>query len=255
MAAPRPPQPDPYLLGLDAPDLAAFHQLCELLRRRERTLTAYHSIAGLIVHLRPDGAEYGSSWVNELCNALRRQRAPISLSLAYRLLRFAEQYPGAKGTARVRRLDGAISWEVMIRVLPVESADVRESILKKAASEGMSSRAVMSLIREKVGYRRARGGRTVARPSTHPNRALRELRIWASKWPSISLAWTAGSNPVIDRARRLPPDRITDAFLADLKVVLALVEGMTSGTKTLAEDLSKLHNSLCEAHTTLKRGK
>ena len=240
MATHPPPQPNGFLVALSAEQMRSHARLVELLGRRDRTLATYHECAELLVAMRPTAAGYGSAWVRELCQQLERQERPISPSLAYRLIRFAELFPGAKGTARVRQLDGKVSWESMLRLLAVEDADKREAILRRAADEGLSSRAVMGLIREKAGYRRARGGRSVPKSSSHPNRALRELRVLVSKWPAVYAAWAGGDNSALKRAAKLKPGQITDAFFTDLEDVVALVEEMAKGAGELAEELSDL---------------
>jgi hypothetical protein len=240
----RSPQPSAFLTSLESSQTRAFTRLVELLGQPDRTLATYHDCAGLIVALQPADAGYGSAWVRELCQELGRHDRPISPSLAYRLIRFAEMFPGAKGTAQVRRLSKRVSWETVMRVLAVEDADKREAILRRAADEELSSRKVIALIREKAGYRCARGGRKAPRPSSHPNRALRDLRALASKWLAVWAAWSEGDNPALKRAARLKPGQITDPFLADLEATAALVEEMGKSARELAGGVADLLRTL-----------
>lgn len=233
-----------FLESLDESQTVALSRLIELLGRHNRTLATYYECAQLIVALQPAEAGYGSSWVRELCWELDRRERPVSSSLAYRLIRFAEAFSGARGADQVRKLDGRVSWESMFRIIAVEDAGKREAILQRTAEEGLSSRAVMQLIREKAGYRRARGGRAAPRPSNHPNWALRELRILVSKWPTVYVAWSGNGNPALKRADRLKGKAISDAFLADLEAVIPLVEEMAKGAGELAGDLSDLLSAL-----------
>ncbi len=236
MARPRAPTPDASARALD--------RLADLLRGRERTLSDYHECAGLIVALRPAGAGYGSAWVRTLCATLATRAAPLSLSLAYRLVKFAELFPGPAGVAEVRRLEGKVSWEVVMRVLHVEDPAVRADVLRRAEEQGLSSRAAIALIRERGGYRRSRGGRAPARPSTHPNRALHDLRVVVAKWNAVHTAWAGGGNDALKRAGRLKAAQVTDAFLTDLGSVVPLVEEITRTAEELAGGLAVLLRTL-----------
>jgi hypothetical protein len=103
-------QPSAFLKSLGASQTRDFARLVELLGQPDRTLATYHDCAGLIVALQPADAGYGSAWVRELCKELGRHERPMSPSLAYRLIRLAEMFSGAKGTAHVQRLSKKVSW-------------------------------------------------------------------------------------------------------------------------------------------------
>src|SRR5688572_6594448 len=127
MATPRPPRTDAFLATLNARQKGKFRRLVRLLGRPGRTLATYFTCAGLVADLQPAGAGYGASWVKELSGALGRAGTPLSPSLAYRLLRFLERFTGTEGAARVRELDGKVSWESMLRIVYVEDAGEREA--------------------------------------------------------------------------------------------------------------------------------
>lgn len=234
------PRTDEFLATLGAAQRAKFRGLVRLLGRPARSLSTYYAIAGAVAALRPAGAGYGAAWVKALCAALGRAGAPLSLSLAYRLLRFHTLFKDVEGTDLVRQLDGKVSWESMMRVLHIKDADVREAVLRRAAAEGLSSRQVLALVREATGYRRGRGGRPAAPAPTHPNRALKDLKGLASRWAAVSHAWTGTGNNAFKRAGRLKPEQVTDAFLADLEAVVRLTGTTAQIAGGLAEDLSKL---------------
>ena len=254
MPPPRRSQSSAFLKSLGPSRARDFARLVELLGRRDRTLATYHDCAGLITALRPADAGYGSAWVRELCRELGRHTRSVSPSLAYRLIRFAEIFPGAKGAAQVRRLSKRVSWETLMRVIAVEDADRRDAILRRAADEGLSSRAVIGLIREKSGYRRGHGGRKAPRLSSHPNRALRDLRSLVWRWPAVSAAWFEGDNPALKRAAKLKPSQVTDAFLDDLAAVAALLGRMGKSAGELSKGLSDLLAALRQTRGQTGRG-
>ncbi|MCE9560815.1 MAG: hypothetical protein K8U57_02045 [Planctomycetes bacterium] len=244
------PKPDAFLDSLDGMQTKAFNQLVERLRGPNRTLSDCRACGELIAALRPADAAYGAGWVKAICKALAQREVPISLTLAYRFVKFAEQFPGAKGEAQVRRLEGKTSWEVVMRVLHIEDAELLTAILQRAANEGLSSRAVIDLIREQTVYRRARGGRPKPKPSSHPNRALKDLRVLTTKWQAVYTSWAGEGNNALMRAAKLKPAKVTDAFVDDLKAVASLVEEMARAAGPLAKELAGLHRALSE-----KRGK
>ncbi len=233
---------DPYRSGLNRRRAKAYHRLVKLLRQPTRTLPDYLACGRALAALQPAGAGYGSGWVNDARGALERHGVRLSRPLAYRLLRFAPLYPGGEGAAQVRRLDNQISWEVMYQVISVEDEQTRDAILRRAAEEGLSSRAVIGLVQEAAGYRRGSRGRLApaGEASTHPHRALRQLRALAARWPAVNAAWAGGRDGALLRAGRLRPAEVTDAFLADLEAVVPMLGEMARTAGDLAARLSRL---------------
>src|SRR4051812_31848983 len=92
---------DPYRAGLDGTRAAAFDRLADLLGQHDRTLPDYLACGREIAALEPADVGYGSGWVKAVCEALGRQQINLSLTLAYRLLRFADMFPGPGGSADV----------------------------------------------------------------------------------------------------------------------------------------------------------
>jgi len=245
-------KPSAFLDSLDATQKKTFSKLVELLREQSRTLSDCRACGELIAALRPAHAAYGSAWVKAICKALAQREVSFSLTLAYRFVRFAEQFPGAKGEAQVRRLEGRVSWEAVMRIIHVDDADKRNAIFQRAADEKLSSRAVIALIREQTHYRRARAARSKLKPSTHPNRALRDLRVLASKWQAVCESWSGEGNSALKRSTKLSAAKVTDAFLDDLKMVVSLVESMSKTAGPLAKELSALYTALREKRTKSK---
>jgi len=233
-------------LAHDEKESTIHGRLVELLKKHDRTLTDYRICGELLMALRPAEAHYGSGWVQAICEVLSQAEVSLSRSLAYRLIRFAELYPGTAGKTQVKKLDRDVSWESMMRILSIDDAEKRSEILNLASERKLSSRQVIALIREKTGYRRARGGRTKDKPSSHPNLALKNLRVVSSKWLEVCASWSGVGNNALLRAARLTPAKLTDAFLDDLRKVVSLVKEIATAAGPLAKEMSSLHVALNE---------
>ncbi|VTU00917.1 unnamed protein product [Gemmataceae bacterium] len=235
------PPTDAAPAGLTPAQVRSLDRVAALLSVPKRTLATYYDCAVRIAAVCAAAGGYGTGRVKSVAEYLRGRGVRTSLSLCYRLIRFAELYPESTSADRIRGLDGQISWETMMRVVYVENPDLRELVLRRAAEEGLSSRAVIDLIREKTGYRGPRGGRTApARSATHPNRALRDLRAAAAKWAAVRAAWCEGAKNALTLAAKLKASKVTDAFVADLAAVVPLVEAMAATAGPFAEQLSEL---------------
>jgi hypothetical protein len=132
----------------------------------------------------------------------------------------------------------------MMRILHVEDLKQRDLILTTAVNDELSTRAVRRLIAEKTTYRRPRGGRSPAGPEKHPNRALRNLLAFTSKWPVVCGAWLDKHDRIRKKASRFKAGQMTDEYLEDLAKVVEDLEEMTTSTKKLATQLASLLGEL-----------
>jgi hypothetical protein len=142
-----------YFATLNERQREAFENLVVLRRLPRRSLCDYHSTALAIAELLPDEGGYGSGTVRQLCNVLASEKMMISASLVYRLRKFAKLFPDVKGKLQIREYGETVSWDSMMRILHIEDEKHRMAVLKMAASQALSTRAVRRLIVEKA-YRR-----------------------------------------------------------------------------------------------------
>jgi len=252
MPAPTALQRDAFLDSLDAARRKTFRKLVESLQERDRTLSDCRNCGELLKVLQPAESGYGSRWLREICEALSRQGISCSVSLAYRFIKFADQFPGLKGKAQVEKLGDSVPWEAMLRIIHIEDVEKRAEILQSASKQKLSSRQVIACIREKTEYRRTRVGRRKEKPSTHPNRALKQLRVVASKWAELSEVWSGEGNNALKRTAKMAPAKLTDAFLDDLTTAVTLVEAMAKTAGPLAKELAGLHKMLNEKRNKQK---
>ena len=107
-----------------------------------------------------------------------------------------------------------------------------------------STRAVRKLIAETTTYRRPRGGRPPAGPEKHPNRALRNLLAFTSKWQAVRGAWLDKDDKIIKKVAQFKSGQITDDYLKDLASVVGSLEQMSASINKLATQLASLLGEL-----------
>lgn len=245
-----PSQLKAFLADKNPSQRKAFRRLAEFLEKRNE-LSDYLEAASAMVELRPANS-YRKKWMEELCLALEAKGIPISTSLGYRLLRFVKMFPGPQGLSRVKKLEGKVPWDGMMRILHIGDKKLQESILAKAAAEELSSRELRRLISKETAYRRPRGGNPPAESESHPNRALRNLVTLLSKWPMVCEVWLDKNNKILKTAMQFEAGRSTDDFLMDLKAAVGDVEAMAESAKSLSARLAIIQQKLQQKHGTAK---
>lgn len=244
-----PALPKTYRADLPAPQRVQFDRLVALLGKSPRTLQECYEAGQLIQAIQIAVSGYGKTWAKKLSAEVTAiNNKTISLSLLYRLLKFAEVFTPED----VRRFDGIITWDSVMRLQAIDDAEDREAVIKEILSQKVtpSSRQVQALIRKRTPFRKPRGETERPGPSSHPNDALRALRAITGKWPGVYTAWTAGKTPALDRINRMRPDQVSPAFLSELEKTAEAVESMALGAFHLARDLRELARAL---HLRVKR--
>jgi len=108
-----------------------------------------------------------------------------------------------------------------------------------AASPSVSTRDVRKLIVEKA-YRRPRGGRSPAGAEEHPNRALKSLLAFTTKWPVVVEAWLNEKGAASEMTSRLNADSVSAEFSEDLEIAIGLLKDMPLSSRQLSTILSAL---------------
>jgi hypothetical protein len=253
MPGPRARTKSDFMDSLDRKARQSVTRIAEYFSRQPRSLLDYHACGKEFLALQSSVGGYGTEWMGEILSALKDEKrfgaksVKLSKSFAYRLIKFAEQFD----EVRVAKLDGALSWESVTRFLHVDP-EVRDTLLDKvlrrsrsgSLQKPLSTRGVQEFIKQQTPYRRPRRPRNAPRASTHPNQAVRELRVLTEKWESVVTAWLGEGQTALVRARQLRSVQITDDFIADLAASTEGVSKMSRTASRLAEALSEVKDTL-----------
>jgi len=246
-----PSQLNAYLENLNSKQRTIFGRLVKLLGKRS-SLSDYHASALAFMEMKSTNTVKRSDWMGPLCQALAGKGVRISTSLGYRLLKFVALFLGTRGASQVKKLDGKIPWDSMMRILHIKNKAKQDVILAMVATEDLSTRDVRKLISKKTPYRRSRGGNPPAKPEKHPIRALRNLVAFTSKWPAVFEAWLDHDDKLLKTATRFKSGKATDDFLEDLEGVALEVKNMAESAKKLSIQLASILRKLEGKRTQVK---
>ena len=111
------------------------------------------------------------------------------------------------------------------------------------------------MISETTAYRRPRGGRPPPAPETHPNRALRNLLAFTSRWPAVKGARLDEDDKLLKTATRFAAWQVGLKFQEDLAGVIGRVEGMARSAERLSTALASLLQQLRGGRGATMKGK